>query len=80
MKTAIEFFEEKAKALKSDFDDLPTWAIEAARELSSLHVRAALEKAAEEAVAKEDPQDYGTGKIWVDKNSILRAYPEYLIK
>lgn len=25
------------------------------------------------ACAKEDPSDYGTGKIWVDKDSIINA-------
>lgn len=40
------------------------------------HVKAALEAAAEQAKAKENPQDYGSGEIWIDKKSILNAYPE----
>jgi len=39
------------------------------------HVKAALKAASENAVAKEDPADYGTGEIWVDEKSILNAYP-----
>ena len=31
----------------------------------------ALEDASENATAKEDPADYGTGGIWVDPDSIL---------
>lgn len=49
-------------------------------EFAKLHVKAALEAAAEKAVAKEDSADYGTGSIWVDKQSILNAYSENLIK
>lgn len=45
-----------------------------------LHVQAALEAAAENAEAKEEALDYGTGEIWVDKNSILNAYPLENIK
>ena len=44
-------------------------------EFAKLHVKAALQTASEEAIAKEDPKDYGTGKIWVDEKSILTAYP-----
>ncbi len=44
------------------------------------HVKAALDAAADQAQAREDPSDYGTGKIWVDEQSILKAYPENLIK
>jgi hypothetical protein len=49
-------------------------------EFAKLHVREALEEAACKAVAKENPADFGTGEIWVDKKSILNAYPETLIK
>lgn len=51
-----------------------------AREFAKMHVKAALEAASERAVAKENPSDYGTGEIWVDKKSILKAYPETNIK
>lgn len=43
-------------------------------EFAKLHVQAALEAAADNAVAREDPSDYGTGQIWVDEQSILTAY------
>lgn len=43
---------------------------------AKFHVQKALEAAAERAIAKENPNDYGTGSIWVDENSILKAYPE----
>lgn len=57
------------------------WSIEKIIiEFAKLHVKAALEVASEVAVAKENPADYGTGEIWVDKNSILKAYPETNIK
>ncbi len=49
-------------------------------EFAKLHTKAALEAASEKAIAKEDPQDFGTGEIWVDKNSILNSYPENLIR
>lgn len=44
------------------------------------HVKAALNSAANQAQARENPSDYGTGEIWVDKQSILKAYPENLIQ
>lgn len=44
-------------------------------EFAKLHVEAALKAAAEKAKAKENPSDYGTGEIWVDEDSILKAYP-----
>jgi hypothetical protein len=47
---------------------------------AKLHVQAALQVASETARAKEDPADYGTGEIWVDKQSILSAYPLTNIK
>lgn len=47
---------------------------------AKFHVAAALEAAAEKAKAKENPADYGTGEIWVDKGSILSAYPLENIK
>jgi hypothetical protein len=47
---------------------------------AKLHVEAATKAIAEQAIAKEDPSDYGTGKIWVDKDSILNAYPLTNIK
>ena len=48
--------------------------INVANEHASNHVKAALKEASEKAIAKENPQDYGTGEIWVDKESILNAY------
>lgn len=47
---------------------------------TKFHVEAALKAAAEQAKAKENPADYGTGEIWVDKDSILSAYPLNLIQ
>jgi hypothetical protein len=49
-------------------------------EFTKLHVQAALEAAGEKAIAKENPSDYGTGEIWVDEKSILKAYPLNNIK
>ena len=43
-------------------------------EFAKLHVQAALEAAADKAIAKENPSDYGTGEIWVDSSSILKSY------
>jgi hypothetical protein len=43
-------------------------------------VQEALIIAADNAVAKENPSDYGTGEIWVDKKSILEAYSLNKIK
>ena len=54
--------------------------IEKINNRTQLYVDAALSAAADNAVAKENPDDYGTGEIWVDRNSILKAYPKYLIK
>ncbi len=44
-------------------------------EFAKLHVKAALEQAADNAIAKENPADYGTGEIWVDRKSIINSYP-----
>lgn len=44
------------------------------------HVEAAVNAIVEKAQAKEDPADYGTGKIWVDEKSIRSAYPLENIK
>lgn len=66
--TAEEFFEQDGT--------YPELAIQFAK----LHVKAALEAAAENAVAKENPNDFGTGEIWVDSKSILNAYLLTLIK
>jgi len=49
------------------------------QEFAKAHVKAALEAAAEKAIAKENPKDFGTGEIWVDEKSILNAYPDNLI-
>ena len=61
---------------KVDIED----AKEALVEFTKLHVQAALEAAADNAEAKQDHSDYGTGSIWVDKKSILNAYPSSLIQ
>jgi hypothetical protein len=55
-------------------------ATQAMTEFAKLHVQAALEAAAENAKAREDPKDFGTGEIWVDKSSIIEAYPLSNIK
>lgn len=49
-------------------------------EFAQAHSEAALKAAAENAEAKENSNDYGTGKIWVDEKSILSAYPLTNIK
>ena len=63
-------FEEGDPEYLIDEEDFETVLIE----FAEVHVQAALEAAAENAQAKEDPSDYGTGEIWVDRNSILNAY------
>ena len=68
-------FEEGSPEYLIDKEDFK----EAVTEYTELHVKAALEAAANQAEAKENPQDFGTGEIWVDKDSILNAYPENLI-
>lgn len=40
---------------------------------AKLLIEEVVNKCAEEAEAKENPADYGTGEIWVDKKSILRV-------
>lgn len=50
------------------------------QKFAKLHVEAALREVSEKARAKEDPADCGTGEIWVDKQSILSAYPLTNIK
>lgn len=47
---------------------------------AKLHVQAALKAAAASAKAVERPNDYGTGLIWVDKQSVIEAYPLENIK
>lgn len=54
-----------------EFDDYHSMCVAYAK----MHVKAALEAAADRAVVKENPEDYGTGKIWVDRDSIINAYP-----
>jgi len=80
MITAKEFCknldEEIGEYWSNDYDELPNQMIEFAK----LHVKASLEAASEQAVAKENPADYGTGEIWVDERSILSAYPLENIK
>lgn len=49
-------------------------------DFAKYHVRNALIEASQNAVAKENPADYGTGEIWVDKQSIINAYPLTNIK
>lgn len=44
-----------------------------AKELMKEVARQVLELAAEKALAKENPADYGTGDIWVDKDSIMEV-------
>jgi hypothetical protein len=55
-------------------------AINAIKIHTEYYVKAALEAAADNAEAKQDHSDYGTGSIWVDKKSILNAYPSSLIQ
>lgn len=44
-----------------------------AKEYAKEAIKADREHLLNYARAKEDPADYGTGKIWVDKDSILKA-------
>jgi hypothetical protein len=47
---------------------------------AKMHVEAALKAASENAIAKNNFSDYGTGDTWVDEKSILNAYPLNNIK
>lgn len=71
-----------SKMFGFNFDNIPDLMIEFAK----LHVKAALEAAADKAKVVDDPYSYcgNTGSEYppdqvVDKNSILNAYPENLI-
>jgi hypothetical protein len=79
--TISEYFEKRYKELGiNHVDEIDDQDKLIARELIELHVEATLKSAADNAIAKENPEDYGTGKIWVDRNSILKSYPKHLIK
>ena len=82
--TAEELFEKKFNDTECflDYDKRGLKLInDVILEHTKLHVEAALKAAAENAIAKETPADYGTaGGIWVDKKSILSAYPLENIK
>lgn len=71
-----EFFRDCMEGGQSVYNRNQLKFLKRAVEFAKLHVKAALEAAAENAQAKENPADYGTGEIWVDKKSILSAYPE----
>lgn len=81
--TAEEFIrQEYAKfvAINKDYsEEIDETSLKEASEwmiaFTKLHVEAALKTASERAIAKENLAAYGTGEIWVDKQSILNAYP-----
>ena len=73
---ASYWYDEKSKTTVCRSDEVE----KIMKEYAKLHIEAALKAASEKAKAKEDPNDYGTGEIWVDKKSILSAYPLTLIK
>ena len=69
--------------IKREYDDLDHSNMDIEylmKEFAKYHVEQALIAASNEAQAKENPADYGTGEIWVDKDSILNAYPLENIK
>jgi len=68
-----------ASSIKYGLDN--KWFVEFSHtEYAKLYVTEALKEASEKAIAKENPDDYGTGEIWVDEKSILNAYPLTNIK
>ena len=70
-------FEEGSPEYLIDKEDFKTAIIEHTK----LHVKAALEAASEEAIANHiESWGQRTGEIEIDKDSILNAYPENLIK
>lgn len=77
--TAEEFYE-SIVGVTPDAISQHSCTLEVIIGFAKLHVKAALLAASEQAEAKENPADYGTGSIWVDKKSILNAYPLYLIE
>jgi hypothetical protein len=80
--TVAELLTEEAKKFSSPLtpEALSLLVDLVANKHAKNHVEAALNAAARKARAKENPADYGTGEIWVDKESILKAYPLENIK
>lgn len=80
--TAEEYFDGSNLGLtdNTEYQYCKDTVIKAAIKFTQLHREAILEAAADRAVARENPSDYGTGEIWVDEESILNAYPKSLIK
>lgn len=75
MITAIEFLRRDQSGVYNEQDITHTMI-----EFAKLHCKAQSEAICDKAIAKENPQDYGTGEIWVDNNSIINAYPLTNIK
>lgn len=72
--TAEEIYKQE---VGEDFEDYNQ--IFALREFARLHVEAALKAAHENGVIKEDyldPNDSKSLSSWIDKDSILNAYPK----
>jgi len=69
-------FEEGDPKYLIDREDFMT----ALTEFTKLHVKAALEAATKRAVAEAYQPDYGAMDAFIDKESILSAYPEENIK
>jgi hypothetical protein len=61
----------KTMLLEQDYQGVYKLMIDFAK----LHAEAALFAANNNAVAKQDHSDFGTGDIWVDSDSILNSYP-----
>lgn len=77
--TAEEYYKSIVGATPDEINAHPC-TLEVIIGFGKLCAEAALKAAAENAVAKENPADYGTGEIWVDEKSVLNAYPLTNIK
>lgn len=94
--TAEDFFLKRSKELHSDPEDMPGWMIEEAKNLAKLHVEAALKTASKKSImlldlGENEEGNFVTEKlksyndedgcpIYIDKDSILNAYPLTNIK
>jgi len=72
--TAEELFKTEYSIMDAEYPEMAAHVRRKVIEFAKLHVEAALKAAGENAIAKENPADYGTGEIWVDEKSILNAY------
>jgi len=80
MKTAEEFFKNKAKELNSDFSDVPNWIILESIEFAKLHVQAAL-KVVSEFINDEDNHTEGElGNSCIDIQSLVNFINQFKTK